>query len=77
MKKTSSFTPTLLIFLTLVFLPNAFAQGAFPQTSVRLVYFLPNDRPARQERIATLRELIKDAQMLMFISFQSRVAVPC
>ena len=29
---------------------------------VRLVYFLPNDRPARPDRAAALRQLIKDAQ---------------
>ena len=29
---------------------------------VRLVYFLPNDRPARPERVKALRQLIKDAQ---------------
>ena len=62
MKKTSSFTPTLLIFLTLVFLPNTFAQGVLSEPSVRLVYFLPSDRPARPDRITALRELIKDVQ---------------
>ena len=29
---------------------------------IRLVYFLPNDRPARPERVSALRQLIKDAQ---------------
>ena len=29
---------------------------------VRLVYFLPNDRPARPERVMAFRQLIKDAQ---------------
>ena len=29
---------------------------------VRLVYFLPNDRPARPERVSALRQLMKDAQ---------------
>ena len=29
---------------------------------VRLVYFLPNDRPARPERVTALRQLIKDTQ---------------
>ena len=29
---------------------------------VRLVYFLPNDRPVRPDRIEALRQLIKDAQ---------------
>ncbi|MCY4568329.1 MAG: dockerin type I domain-containing protein [Candidatus Poribacteria bacterium] len=56
----SFFLHTLLIFLTLIFLSNAFAQGALPQPSVRLVYLLPNDRPARPDRIEALRQLIKD-----------------
>ncbi len=29
---------------------------------VRVVYFLPNDRPARPDRVAALRQLVKDAQ---------------
>ena len=29
---------------------------------VRLVYFLPSNRPARPDRVAALRQLIKDAQ---------------
>ena len=29
---------------------------------VRLIYFLPNDRPARPERVSALRQLIKDVQ---------------
>ena len=29
---------------------------------VRLIYFLPNDRPARPERVSAFRQLIKDAQ---------------
>ena len=29
---------------------------------VRLVYFLPNDRPHRPDRVTALRQLIKDAQ---------------
>ena len=29
---------------------------------VRLLYFFPSDRAARPERVATLRQLIKDAQ---------------
>lgn len=32
--------------------------------SVRLVYFLPNDRPARAELIPPIRQLIKEAQQL-------------
>ena len=62
MRKTSSFTPTLLIFLTLVFLPNAFAQGILFQPRVSLIYFLPKDRPVRPDRITALQELIQDTQ---------------
>ncbi len=29
---------------------------------VRLIYFLPNDRPARPDRVTALRQLVKDAQ---------------
>ena len=32
-----------------------------PRT-VRMIYFLPNDRPARPERVAAFRELIKEAR---------------
>ena len=52
----------LFIFAMLVFLPNSFAQGTLRHPSVRLVYFLPKDRPARPGRIKALRQLIKDAQ---------------
>ena len=38
---------------------------------VRLVYFLPNDRPARPERVAALRQLIKDTQQLFADEMQS------
>ena len=59
---TLAYTLALLTFATLTFLPNTFAQGAAPDNMVRLVYFLPSDRPARPERIAALRQLTKDAQ---------------
>ena len=62
MKKTSSFTPTLLIFLTLVFLPNVFAQGTLFQPRVSLIYFLPKDRPVRPDRITAIQALIQDTQ---------------
>ena len=51
-----------LTLVTLTFLPNSFAQGAAPENMVRLVYFLPSDRPARPERVTALRELIRDTQ---------------
>ena len=53
---------TLFAFVALVALPNSFAQEVLFQPSVRLVYFLPNDRPARPDRVSALRQLIKDAQ---------------
>lgn len=53
---------TLFVFVTLVALPNGFAQGALSQPSVRLIYFLPNDRPARPDRVLALRQLIKETQ---------------
>ena len=52
----------LFAFVTLFALPNSFAQEVLSQPSVRLVYFLPNDRPARPDRVSALRQLIKDAQ---------------
>ena len=62
MKKTSSFAPTLLIFFTLVFLSNAFAQGLLFEPRVSLIYFLPKDRPARPDRITALQALLQDTQ---------------
>ena len=56
------FVITLLAFFALTALPKSFAQGALAQPSVRLVYFLPKDRPARPDRIEALRPLIKDVQ---------------
>ena len=38
---------------------------------VRLVYFLPNDRPARPERVAALRQLIKNTQEFFADEMQS------
>ena len=38
---------------------------------VRVVYFLPNDRPARPERVAALRELIKNTQQFFADEMQS------
>ena len=62
MKKTLPYVLMLLAFMTLVALPNSFAQGVLSQPSVRLVYFLPSDRPARPDREVALRQLIKDAE---------------
>ena len=62
MKTKLYFMITLLAFFALTALPNSFAQGTLAQPSVRLVYFLPSDRPARPDRIEALRQLIKDVQ---------------
>ena len=60
---TRSYVLVLFTLVTLTFFPNTFAQGAAPENRVRLIYFLPNDRPARPDRIEALRQLIKDTQM--------------
>ena len=60
---TRSYVLVLLTLVTLTFLPNTFAQGAAHENMVRLIYFLPNDRPARPDRVEALRQLIKDTQM--------------
>ena len=62
MKIKLYFVITLLIFFTLAVLSQSFAQGPLAQPSVRLVYFLPSDRPARPARIEAFRQLIKDTQ---------------
>ena len=38
---------------------------------IRLVYFLPNDRPARPERVSALRQLMKDAQQFFAEQMES------
>ncbi|RKU34939.1 hypothetical protein C6496_18580, partial [Candidatus Poribacteria bacterium] len=62
MKTKLYFVITLLMFFTLTVLPSGFAQGPLAQPSVRLVYFLPSDRPARPDRIEALKTLILEAQ---------------
>ena len=63
MKKIRFLTFTLLLTSVLLLpIRAATAQSADPDSMVRLIYFLPNDRPARPERVAALRQLIKDAQ---------------
>ena len=63
MKPKRTLIFTLITFLMLTLLPNdSFAQGALSEPSVRLIYFLPNDRPAQPDRIEAFRQLIKDAQ---------------
>lgn len=53
---------TLLAFSTLIVLPRSFAQGTLAHPSVRLVYFLPNDRKPHQNIDTKIDELIKDVQ---------------
>ena len=62
MKTTRYFTFTLLSFVMLTLVSSSFAQDVLSEPGVRLVYFLPNDRPARPEKIEALRQLIKDVQ---------------
>ena len=63
MKKIQFLTLTLLL-VSVLFLPisTATAQSNNTNSMVRVVYFLPNDRAVRPDRIAALRQLIKDAQ---------------
>ena len=66
MKKLQLWTFTFLLAQTLFIAIKGHANSNRPSINtngmVRLVYFLPNDRPARPDRIAALRQLIKDAQ---------------
>ena len=41
------------------------------QPSVRLIYFLPNDRPLRRERVRAFRRLIKDSQQFFAEQMES------
>ena len=63
MKNIQFLTCTLLLASALLLpIRAAIAQSNNTNYMVRLVYFLPNDRPARPERVAALRKLMKDAQ---------------
>ena len=53
---------TFLTFVTLGFLPNGFSQEAAPQRMVRLIYFLPNDRPFRLEVVQKMKNEIRNIQ---------------
>ena len=63
MKKIQLLVFTLLL-ISICFLPMsvATAQSANGDSMVRLIYFLPNDRASRPDRVAALRGLIKDVQ---------------
>ena len=64
MKRIQFFT-FILLLTSVLLLPirTAIAQSEENTNSiVRLVYFLPNDRPTRPERVIAFRQLTKDAQ---------------
>ena len=63
MKKTLCFILTLLTFVTLVFLPDSFAQVDSPEYVVRVIYFLPSDRTPQPDINEKLDKLIKDTQL--------------
>ena len=66
MKKLRLWTFTFLLAQTLFIAIEGHADSDRPSINangmVRTVYFLPSDRPARSDRVAALRQLIKDAQ---------------
>ena len=51
-----------LTFVTLIFLPNSFAQEAALERVVRLFYFLPNDRRFRPEVVQKMKDEIRNVQ---------------
>ena len=63
MKKIQLLVFTLLL-VSICFLPMsvATAQSANAVSMVRLIYFRPNDRASRPDRVTALRGLIKDVQ---------------
>ena len=64
MKTTLCLIVKLLTVVTLMFVPNSFAQDASPEYVVRIIYFLPNDRQPQLDIDTKLGTLIKDAQQL-------------
>ena len=62
MKTTLCFTLTLLIFVTLTFVPNSFAQDDSPEYIVRAIYFIPKDREPDPDMDTKLDSVIKDVQ---------------
>ncbi len=62
MKTRLYFTLTLFIFITFAIVPLSFAQDARP--IVKLIYFLPNDRPSQPDIDGKMDKLIKDVQQL-------------
>ena len=62
-KETLCSILTLLIFVTLTCLPKSFAQEKHsPENTVRIIYFLPNDRESHQNIDTKIDRLIKDVQ---------------
>ena len=62
MKATLYFIFILFNFVTLVFVPNSFAQDTAPEYVVRMIYFLPNDRQPKPDIDKILDTRIKEAQ---------------
>ena len=62
MKTTRPCVFVLFTFIALAFLPNSFAQKAIAENTVRIIYFLPNDRQPQPDINAKLDTLIKDLQ---------------
>lgn len=62
MKTILCLTLTLLTFVTLAFVPNAFAQDDSPEYVVRQIYFHPNDLEPIEDIDATLDKWVKHVQ---------------
>jgi len=62
MKSTLCSIITLLIFLTLAFVSNGFAQETSPEYVVRQIYFHPSDRQPSPDMDARLDALVEDVQ---------------
>ena len=66
MKSLRLWVFALLLASTLLIAIEGYSDSNRPSVNtngmVRLVYFLPSDRPARPDRMAALRQLIKEAQ---------------
>lgn len=62
MKTTLCSTITLLTFVTLVFVPNSFAQDDSPEYVVRTIYVVPNDREPDPDIDTKLDGLMKKSQ---------------
>ena len=62
MKTTLCFTLTLLIFLTLAFVPNSFAQDDSPEYIIRQIFFYPSDLQPWRDVDITLDKLVGHVQ---------------